>query len=94
MIFEFMMRTTVNVVIDPESEYTEFTRNLGGDVINAEGGGFIINPLQFKSISLDKEKEEEGMSKLAHFKSLEVFFKLYAPDITGKQMSLLKQLLE
>lgn len=157
---EYMMGTVV-AVIDPEREYKELTRNLGGDWINAGGGAFIVNPLQFKQVPLDdededdkekdkdKDKEKEigapassapvdalpapavmklyddkdlgrpggsgfagndsngsngvngsnatspiNMSMALHFKTLEVFFKLYAPEITTRQMALLKLLLE
>lgn len=103
MISEFMTGT-VNIVIDVEREYAELTKNLGGDLINAGGGNFIINPLQFKTVPLDdkndlsklyEDEDGKGISAMAlHFKSLEVFFKLYAPDISTKQMALLKQLLE
>ena len=103
MISEFMAGT-VNIVIDVEREYAELTKNLGGDLINAGGGSFIINPLQFKTVPIDDEndlsklyedEDGKGISAMAlHFKSLEVFFKLYAPDISTKQMALLKQLLE
>ena len=105
MISEFMTGSVV-VCVDPEREYAELTKNLEGDLINAGGGAFIINPLQFKSVPLDDDDEDnlarlydnedgQGISAMAlHFKSLEVFFKLYYPEITSKQMALLKQLLE
>lgn len=83
MISEFMTGT-VNIVIDPEREYAELTKNLGGDLVNAGGGDFIINPLQFKNVPIDDEDDlnklyanddGKGMSSMAlHFKSIEVFF--------------------
>ena len=129
MTSEYMMGT-VCIVIDPEREYKDLTRKLEGDWVNAGGGAFIINPLQFKIVPLDEDdEEEEGVvgvglgvglgvggdksqidklysneemrgnslanpSMSLHFKTLEVFFKLYVPDITTRQMSLLKLLLE
>jgi len=118
MINEFMMGTVV-AVIDPEREYKELTNNLEGDWVNAGGGSFIVNPLQFKHVPLDDEddidnfpviseklyNEEDckkgshkgkdvNMSMALHFKTLEVFFKLYAPEITTRQLALLKLLLE
>ena len=172
MISEYMMGTVV-AVIDPEREYKELTLNLGGDWVNAGGGAFIVNPLQFKHVPLDDEDgviihaknrrietfkhvpldDEDGegvvngfgfnssssngsisirsdygsghgkdegsldgaaildrlyndedikrgntkginMSMALHFKTLEVFFKLYAPEITTRQMALMKLLLE
>ena len=95
---------TVCIVIDPEREYKDLTENIGGNVVNAGGGSFIINPLQFKNAPVDEDDEngdllykdnDKGVSLMAlHFKTLEVFFRLYAPEITSRQISLLKQLLE
>ena len=138
MISEYMMGTVV-AVIDPEREYKELTLNLGGDWVNAGGGAFIVNPLQFKHVPLDEEDGESdstgigfadsnknsansiansnsinvildrlyehediqrgnakgiNMSMALHFKTLEVFFKLYASEITTRQMALMKLMLE
>jgi len=111
---EFMLGTVI-VVIDPEREYKELTENLKGDWVNAGGGVFIVNPLQFKNVPLDEEDGEKedrydekiytdddiakgnkhkNMSMALHFKTLEVFFKLYQPEITTRQLALLKLLLE
>ena len=102
MISEYMTGT-VNIVIDPDSEYAKLALKLGS-LVKAGGGDFIINPLQFRTVPLDDENEPEKLyvldegkplsSMALHFKSLEVFFKLYAPELTTRQMSLLKQLLE
>jgi len=111
MISEYMMGTA-SIVIDPEREYKDLTKNLDGDWVNAGGGAFIVNPLQFKHVPLDDDDEEDAhklytdtelnkgnnkgmsMSMALHFKTLEVFFKLYSPEITTRQLSLLKMLLE
>ena len=70
--------------------------NLGGDVINAGGGKFKINPLQFQSQAYETaEEDEEGLSPMAlHLNSLVTFFRLYQPSLTDMQVSILKQLLE
>jgi len=104
-----LIRNTVVIVIDPEREYKEMTDSLHGDWVNAGGGEFIVNPLQFKYVPLDDDDETDtnlyseventsqttvNMTMALHFKTLEVFFKLYAPNITTKQMALLKLILE
>ena len=98
------MRGTKIIIIDPESEYKELTRNLHGDWLNC-GGGIKgrINPLQIKLVPKDDEDEDgerlykdegNGMGALAlHMKSLEIFFKLYKPSFTDKHMALIKMCL-
>ena len=105
-----LIKGTVVIVIDPEREYRDMTVKLRGDWVNAGGGAFLVNPLQFKCVPVDDDDESSeaklydeedvkkskgtNMTMALHFKTLEVFFKLYTPDITTKQMALLKQLLE
>ena len=98
MMNEFMGGTKV-IVIDPEKEYTDLAMNLGGDVINAGGGRFKINPLQFQTQSYeaeeDADEEEIGLSPMAlHLNALVTFFRLYQPSLTDMQISILKQILE
>ncbi len=95
------MRGTKIIIIDPEREYKELTRNLHGDWLNC-GGGIKgrLNPLQIRSVPLDDEEEDgeklysdegHGMGALAlHMKSLEIFFKLYKPSFNDKHMALIK----
>ncbi|MFI3238919.1 MAG: ATP-binding protein [Lachnospiraceae bacterium] len=102
---EYMKGTKI-LVIDPESEYKDLCRNLGGDVINAVGGSKgMINPLQVRPSPRDDENEhtEEklykdedgyGLNDLAlHMKNLEIFFNLYIPSITDMQRAVLKKCL-
>lgn len=95
MMNEFMNGTKV-IAIDPEKEYTDMAMNLGGDVINAGGGRFKINPLQFQTQAYDADEEDaEGLSPMAlHLNALVTFFRLYQPSLTDLQISILKQLLE
>lgn len=96
---EYMMGTRI-IFIDPHGEYRELTKNLGGDWINAAGGSKgRINPLQIRATPRDEEDEEEllyqdegnGMGDMAlYIKNLEIFFKLYIPSITDRQMAILK----
>ncbi|MCL1934969.1 MAG: hypothetical protein FWF57_01105 [Defluviitaleaceae bacterium] len=107
MINEYAMGTII-ICIDPEREFRDLCNNLNGNWVNAGGGKFIVNPLQFKVVPIDDENDtkdlkmyetdlkddKSNMDMALHFKTVEVFFKLYNPEITTKQMALLKQLLE
>lgn len=95
------MRGTKIIIIDPEREYRELTRNLHGDWLNCGGGKRgRLNPLQIRSVPKDDEDEDgeklytddgNGMGALAlHMKSLEIFFKLYKPTFNDKHMALIK----
>ncbi len=98
------MRGTKIIIIDPEREYKELTRNLQGDWLNC-GGGIKgrLNPLQIRPVPQDDENEDgeplykdegNGMGALAlHMKSLEIFFKLYKPSFNDKHMALIKMCL-
>ncbi len=95
------MRGTKIIIVDPESEYKELTRNLHGDWLNC-GGGIKgrLNPLQIRTVPQDEDDEDGeilykdegyGMGALAlHMKSLEIFFKLYKPSFNDKHMALIK----
>ena len=96
---EYMKGTKI-IFLDPEAEYKELTKSLGGDWINAGGGsGGRINPLQIRPTPVDEEDgyykdEGHGMGDMAiYMKNLEIFFSLYLPSLTEKQMAILKNLL-
>lgn len=103
LIPEFKNGTKI-IIIDPEKEYLELCRNLHGDIINVGGSGNSrINPLEIRPVPLDDENEdnpliseadkEQGLGDLAlHLKTLDIFFSLYLPDITGLQRALLKKI--
>lgn len=101
MYNEWLQGTKI-IVVDPESEYKDLCKNLGGDWINLGGGkGGRINPLQVKNIPSDDDEEEElyknesELGALAlHFQTLRTFFKLYIPDISDMQIAKLEELLE
>lgn len=100
LLSEYMKGTKL-LIVDPESEYKELCKNLGGDWINAGGGSKgKINPLQPRPAPRDEEDEIDqlysdeghGMGDLAlHTKNLEIFFSLYLPSLTDMQHALLKQ---
>lgn len=82
------------IFIDPEGEYRHLTEKLGGQWLNAAGGnGKVINPLQIIVFPKDDEDEEAGQME-QHFKTLEVFLQLYRNEISQRQLSLLKQVIE
>jgi hypothetical protein len=99
-ISEYMKGTKL-IFIDPESEYKDLCQALCGDWINAAGGrGGRLNPLQIRPAPLDDDHEEgqqlyrdegQGMGDMAlHMKNLEIFFRLYMPELSDLQMALLK----
>lgn len=102
-ISEFALGAKV-IFIDPEREYVDLVKNLGGDVINCGGGkGGKINPLQVRvSPKIDSDEEDDlykdegkGLGDLAlYFQTLRTFFKMYLRDITAIQMAKLEEVLE
>ncbi len=98
------MRGTKIIIIDPEREYKELTRNLRGDWLNCGGGvKGRLNPLQIRPVPMDDEDEDgerlfrdegNGMGALAlHMKSLEIFFKLYKSSLSEMHIAILKKCL-
>lgn len=102
---EYMTDTKI-LMIDPESEYKDLTKNLDGDWLDiGSGAGGIINPLQIKDVPIDDEEENEnaryykdegkGLGAMAlHFQTLRTFFKLLYPELTSIQMAMLEETLE
>jgi hypothetical protein len=91
-------RGTKIIIIDPESEYKDLCKNLGGDWIDCGGGKKgIINPLQVRAVPLDDEDEEDPLYKQdergalgLHFQTLRTFFKLNLKEMTKIQQVLLE----
>lgn len=90
---EFMMGTKI-YIIDPESEYGELTKYLGGDVINVCGSKRgKINPLQINTEKYDDpdNPDDESLGALAvHLKTVDTFFDMYLENLTQIQKALLK----
>lgn len=93
------------IFLDPEREYIDLVKNLGGKVINCGGGkGGRINPLQVRpapKIESDDGEDElykdegRGMSDLAlHFQTLRTFFRIYKKGITELELAKLEEMLE
>lgn len=101
MFYEWQQGTKI-IVIDPEREYKDFCKNLGGEWLNLSGGKNKINPLEIKAFPVDDEDEEEryvrqdesiGALSL-HFQTLRTFFNLYMQDISNIQMAKLEEIIE
>lgn len=96
LMSEFMMGTKI-YIIDPESEYGELTKYLGGDVINVCGSKEgKINPLQINTEKYDnfEDNEADNLGALAiHMKTVETFFDMYLEDLTAIQKAILKDVL-
>lgn len=79
------------LIIDPESEYSYLCENLGGKIINCNGGekGGILNPLQIRI-----DREENTNSLALHFQFLRTFFSILYPSLQDMEFSALELLLE
>ncbi len=96
---EFMNGTKV-VIIDPEAEYIDLIKNLGGDIINSGGGKGKINPLQIRAIPRDNDEDDyfeddkDDMPDMAlYLKTVETFFKLYLSDSDSLVIGTLKEMI-
>lgn len=90
-------------ILDPESEYKTMCKEIGGKWIDCSGGKGKnvgrINPLQVNKLptNIEDEDDEYSSTKSAlalHMDFLTAFFKLYFPEITSFQISLLMEILE
>lgn len=106
VLSEFMMGTKL-IFIDPESEYKEMCKQLGGTWINAGGSAKgRVNPLHIMPVPKNEDPEEteinryydidegNGLGDLAlYLKHLEIFFSIYKPSLTDLQKAVLKKTL-
>ena len=85
LIITNLLEAGQNVIcLDPESEYEDLTRNLGGCYIDMMGGAFIINPLEPKLWDENGAGETDApaafrqQTKLSqHISFLKDFFRCY-----------------
>ena len=95
LLREYMQGSRV-IIIDPEREYKEMCRKLGGVWINCTGGEGKINPLQVRLKPVEEEDEENNslQSPLAlHIQTLRTFFSLYLRDLTDTEKAALEDAL-
>ncbi|MTI85630.1 MAG: DUF87 domain-containing protein [Firmicutes bacterium] len=89
------------IIIDPEREYREMCRQLGGAWINCAGGQGRINPLQVRAVPVGDENEEEEVKKAEavqgplalHLQTLRTFFSLYLRDLSDIEKAALEDAL-
>ena len=90
------------IVLDPEHEYEDLCRNLGGCYIDFMSGEYIINPLEPKAWSegereVDKESPEafRRVTRLSqHIAFLKDFFHTYNEDFQQRHLATLEILLK
>lgn len=88
------------ICLDPEHEYIDLTKNLGGIFIDLMSGKYIINVLEPKLWSAGDEEEDEDSPETFRQKSvlsqhvsfLKDFFKSYK-ELTNEQMDTLELML-
>lgn len=88
------------IIIDPEREYRQMCRSIGGTWINVAGGQGRINPLQIRSLPIDKDEDDEEQSFFnaqsplgLHLQILRTFFSLYLRDLTDVERAILEDAL-
>ena len=80
------------ICLDPEHEYIELTKNLGGCFIDLLGGEYIINVLEPKA--WDDGTGKKSSSKLSqHISFLRDFFRVYK-DINDKHIDTIEIMLQ
>lgn len=89
------------ITLDPEQEYEELTKNLGGTYIDMMSGRYIINVLEPKQWATDDEEDEadnvpkaftESTILSQHISFLKDFFKTYK-DFSDEQLDTLELML-
>lgn len=96
LMAQYMMGVRV-MVIDPEREYKELCRNLGGVWLDAGGGTAKSNPLQVRVVPEDDEDEPDPLYRSCpnamaeHLQTLKVLLRFRIPSLTDQQLSLLEQ---
>lgn len=92
-------------ILDPEDEYVELCKRVGGKWVDCGGGKGDkvgrINPLQINPINNNQdepdEEDEYTSTKSAmalHLNFLSSFFKLYYPEATTLEISILIEIIE
>lgn len=84
------------IVIDPEREYRDLCRNLGGAWLDAGGGVAKANPLDIRAVPEDDEDEENCLFSSnanamdMHIKTLLLRLRLQIPSLTDLQLAMLE----
>lgn len=84
------------IVFDPEREYRDMCRNLGGTWLDAGGGVAKVNLLEIRRVPEDAEDEKEKLyascanAMAKHIQTVKVVLKAKIPSLTDLQKSLLE----
>lgn len=84
------------VIIDPEREYRDLCKNLGGTWLDAGGGFARSNPLEIRAVPEDAEDEKEKLfssranAMSMHIKTLMMRLKLQFPTVQDIPFSMLE----
>lgn len=86
------------IVIDPEREFRDLCRNLGGSWMDAGGGQVKNNLLQILAPILDDDENEQQFKSKAspvrlHIQHIQMVLKYKIPSLTDLQVSLLSRAL-
>jgi len=57
------------IIIDPEREYNNIARQIGGKIINAGSGEYSINPFEVRDLREYMEDEDRNVDPLSIAKS-------------------------
>jgi hypothetical protein len=88
------------LVIDPEREFRALCENLGGLWLDVGGGVQKLNLFHIRGVPRDEAGEARPLydaqdnALAAHMRTLEMIFRLYLPDVTSVQQSLLMRAVE
>lgn len=91
----YMMGVKV-LIIDPEREYRDLCRNLGGAWLDVGGGFAKINPLDIRATPEDAPEDDDKLyadcpnAMAMHIKTLLVRIRLQIPSLTDLQCALLQ----
>lgn len=95
MLESMYMQGVKIIIIDPETEYRDLCKNLGGSWWSAGGGGAKVNLLQVAQLPPDDEEDPayraDPRPLAQHMQTVETILQYRLPDITATQMALLKR---
>lgn len=96
LLMEYCLGSNI-VVIDPDREYWQLTKEVGGQWFNAAGNdGKVINPLHILPHSIEENDDSfifnKNRSQLKdHLKNVEVFLQLYLHGLNMDSWAILKR---
>ncbi|MEG1993311.1 MAG: DUF87 domain-containing protein [Oscillospiraceae bacterium] len=100
IISQLIARGFTVFILDPEAEYNDLIRNLGGTVVNCESGNFKINPYEIRQHYSDEDGDDELVTNSVNKKSsffqhlswLQDFHKVLVPAFNEEDIATLSVL--